>query len=158
MQKYSQLTSNRGVFTSPGLPNVELNISSFSLPAIAIPVAQSPTTLTDIKEPATKADFEPLDITFILDEDMKTWFEIYSWMNRIAPFKSLDSYSYDERFFDGTIIINNSNNNPIMRIKFYNMFPTNLSPVEFTEEDSEAVIKTCNVTFEYFYYEVEIIG
>ena len=54
---------------------------------------------------------------------------------------------------DGTLLILSSHNNVTKEIVFRDLFPTNLSSVEFSTQQTEVEYLQADVTFKYTYFE-----
>ena len=69
--------------------------------------------------------------------------------NQNKATKSLESYS------DATLTVLSSLNNPILRVKFYNLFPISLSDIMFDSAQSADDIITADATFIFDYFDFE---
>jgi len=132
------------------------NIVSFSLPAItnneiATPYMNMPGF--SVSETTSK---EPLAISFICDEDMTAYEEIYNWMNdNNNPNKdSNDQNASLIDFKDITINIKSSHNNLNKQLHFKDAFPTSLGGVDFNiQAEGEPVYAVFQVSFRYDTFE-----
>lgn len=138
---------------------------SVRLPGVSMGQAPYNTPLLDIQAPGNKLSFNPFSVNFIVDEELVGWQRIYEWFNSMASPKgleyrkslsqkqneykagNLDSYS------DATLTIISALNNPIVRVQFYNVFPTSLSDIDFDTTQSAENIITSEVSFVYDYFE-----
>ena len=76
---YFRLTFSRGT------SQFELMCQRVTLPGLSIGETKQPTTLgTTIPIPTLAANFEPLKVDFIVDNDLTNWKSIYSWMRNIS--------------------------------------------------------------------------
>ena len=55
---------------------------------------------------------------------------------------------------DGTLIIYNSNFNPVASVSFTGMFPVSLSTIEFDAKATDVEYVTASVTFKYTHYTI----
>lgn len=133
------------------------------IPGLSLPIMEQPTPFLDIPRPAQKLDWEPLTLTFKVDEDFANYLEIFNWIIGMGFPDNFDQYKklvgptgrqtpvpgYDGVFSDGTLTVLDSDNNPNIEVKFIEMFPTSLSRLDLnnTVNDTERV--DCTVTFQY---------
>ena len=161
------LHSNKFKLGFSRLPNVQYFCQSVSVPGISMSEAFQPTPFLDLYAPGDKAVYDVLVATFIIDEDLKTWKEIHDWIRGMTfpenfeEYKNLDKLSkyYGKpnapQYSDATLTLLSSNNNPIHRFKFYDVFPTSISSFIVNTQDSPENILTADVTFRFSYYDIE---
>ena len=155
-------------------------VQKISVPALSIQAANSNTPFVNIPYPGDHMSFGELAVEFKVDEGMRNWFEIFSWMQGIAfpenqaqygalkrgKLKNLDGETRSaitprfngDIYGQGVLMINSSANNPGVVIKFVDLHPTNLSEAVFDTTDSEVTYVTCTASFRYDYFTVEKVG
>lgn len=148
------LSSNRVLLNIEKFKNLSIQAQSTNIPSLNITETIRATPRVDIPIPGDKIEFEDLSIEFLVDENLEAWKEVHNWMIGIASPQNSSQYKADEQVCDGTLHIYSSHNNEIMKFQFYDMWPTNLSTIDFTEEDSETVVKKATATFKYLLYTV----
>jgi hypothetical protein len=97
-----------------------------------------------------------------VDEDMKSWIEIFWWMYQLGNPISFNkrgnlkdnAIGIDAVVADATLQIKTNSNNPNLKINFYGLYPTDLGEIQFTSTEGQE-FQTCAVTFNYTYYELE---
>jgi hypothetical protein len=108
--------------------------------------------------PGTKLDYSPLDIEFIVDEEMQTWKNMYNWFISIADPDGFEKRTVkeelqrSEHFSDATLTILSNLNNPLLRIQFRNLFPVSMGDINFDTKLSADTIITARATFRYQSY------
>ena len=124
------------------------------------------TPMIDIPIAGNKLMFNPLVMSFAVDEDLDSWFQIQQWFQAIAAPSSLqkraqlsasqNTYKASEltSYSDATLTIMSALNNPIRRIQFYNAFPVSLTDISFDTKSSADTIITAEATFMYEYFEI----
>lgn len=149
------------------LPNVvywcqETELPGINLPDTAIQVSPFVTRYT----PGDKLEYEPLSLSFQVDELLQNWLEIHNWMRALG--KPTD---YAERrslaiqggikgtrtnldYSDATIVVLSAKNNPTYEIQYKDCWPTQLTPIKWSAADSANDIITAQVTFRYLYYDI----
>lgn len=117
-----------------------------------------------------KMIYEPFTMSFLVNEDMGNWMEIYDWMRSFTIYdeklepRTLDDLKTSSNKagdpsdyqVDGTLIILNSNSRPQASVTFKDIFPSNLGELDLNATDGDATNVTCTVTFQYRDYSVEI--
>ena len=155
------------------IPKTTWFCTSAAIPGISLGEAQFPTPIHDIFLVGDKLTFENLNITFIVDEELQNYRELWDWLvgmgapkeqsQWLAELKKGDSsvrkkggsYAESNFYSDATLIIYNSKNIPKVEVKFTDMFPTSLSALEYTQEATDVEYFKASATFRYMYYEFE---
>ena len=146
------------------MPHVNWFIQEVSLPGISIVEVEQPNPLGWAYQPGEKLTYDPLNITFKVDEDLKTWQELQNWMVGIGSPREFGEYKTNLRrgqdaiISDATLIIMDSNMNANFEILFHDLFPTTLSELQFITTDSEIDYITVSATFRYLNYEFRAIS
>ena len=166
------------------LPKTTWFCTAANIPGISLGEAQYPTPMTDIMLTGDKLTFETLTITFIVDEELQNYRELWDWMVGIGAPKSHDQWTsvlsegdgavrqfgaddadprtkstYEESnlYSDATLIVYNSKNMAKVNVQFKNMFPTSLSALEYSQELTDVEYFHATATFRYLYYEFETV-
>ena len=127
------------------------SIVSFSLPAITNNEIKTPYLNSPGFSVSETTSKEPLAISFICDEDMTAYEEVYNWMNdNNNPNKGTGLID----FKDITINIKSSHNNLNKQLHFKDAFPTSLGSVDFNiQTEGEPVYAVFQVSFRYDTFE-----
>ena len=151
------------------VPNIQYFCQSVGIPGISLSEIPQTTPFVDLFVPGEKAIYDMLNVTFLIDEEMKSWIEIHDWiramtfpteyeeyqrlgqLNRNVSLKVTDKPQYS----DATITIFSSSNTPYYRFKFYDCFPTSVSSFVMAATDSPEDAMTADATFRYSYYNIE---
>jgi len=140
------------------LPTVQYFCQEVNLPGLNFGEIRQPTRFIDVKHPASMLNFEQLDVSFIVDEDLANWREVYDWMRSIVNIENTNEYvSPADQYSDATLILLNSAMRENVRIKFKNCFPTNLTGLRFITTPSEVEPQIASMTITFDSYEVEKI-
>ena len=151
-------------------PKVDFYCNAANLPAISLGVAEQPSYLRNIPVPGDKMQFADLQISFMVDEHMENYLELYKWITNLGFPESLDQYAslresknllpdndpsdtFNERS-DATLIILSSDFNPTVKVKFRDLFPTELSGVPFDSKAEQQEYYTATATFKYTMFDV----
>ena len=160
----SFLSNNKFEFKINRLPNTVFFVQSVNLPTITLGNTTVASPYVTINRPSNLLTFEPLTINYIMDENMAVWFEIYDWIKALGNPTSLDKLgnlsisptTQNSITSDAALIIKTNANNPNIIVNFKDIFPTDLSGVQFSTIDSQEFL-TSSITFQYTYYTIEKI-
>ena len=160
------------------IPNTEYFIQEVNLPGIAFSGdAVLNTRFTSLNMMGDTVNYEPLEISFSVQENLSNWREIHDWMVGIgfpentAQFADAISDATATRTSvpsrtanvstlqsDATLMIMTNKNNPTVKVNFKNVYPTSLSGVSFDTKDTDAQNLTATMTMNYDYYNLEVLG
>ena len=154
--------------------NVQYFCQSVSVPGISMSEVPQTTPFVDLYRPGEKAIYDLLNVTFIVDEQLKAWLEIHDWIRAMTFPTNFKEYQdlgllskqagirqelgIGAQYSDATVTILSSANNPTHRFKFYEVFPTTLSTFVMSASDTPDSIITADATFRYSYYDVDIVS
>lgn len=151
------LANNRFQFFLKRCPTLTHFCQRVSIPSIGFGISiQANPTGIDIKRPGTQYAFEDISVSFLIDENMKNWLEIYNWMTSIGIFTSCNEMLLeDQKISQAYLYVTNSAYVPILSVVFHNIFPVYLSGVNFdsTIADTDPII--ANATFSFTHYEIK---
>ena len=161
-------------FTVVKAPKVGFFGTQINVPTINLPEATQPTYLKDIPRAGDKMSFEDLTLTFMVDEDLVNFMEIQNWMRGLGYPESLQEIyrwqnkstevdypnSYRDEgglnlFSDGTLLIYNSQQTPHMKVTFKDLWPSNLTLLQFDSQLTTEQFLRASVTFKYTIYNIE---
>ena len=86
----SFLANNKYQFVIDRLPNFTFFVQGINMPSLTMNPVQTNTPYTQLYQPANQLTYEQLQVTYVIDEDMQSWFEIYNWMTNLGNPTSLD--------------------------------------------------------------------
>ena len=173
-----QEVSNRNFLSIVGFkfllnrcPKVDFYCNTANIPEVILGTAVQRTYLKDIPVPGDKLQYGDLNITFMVDEDMENYLQIYQWItslgfpesisqfselkdtDRLLPEKPVAGDHFNERS-DATLMILNSDYNPSVKIKFKDVFPVSLSAVPFNVTAEAQQYYTATASFRYTIFDV----
>lgn len=155
-------------------PKVSFFGTRINVPAIDLGVAVQPNYLNDIPRAGDKMQFGDLTLEFLVDEGLENYMEIQKWMRGLGFPESLDEiYKWQEQtetydypssnyqregelnlYSDGTLTIYNSAQQPSFKIVFENLFPVNLTLLQFDAQVTDETAISASVTFKYTIYNI----
>ena len=162
------------------LPKTTWFCTAANIPGITLGEAQYATPMSDVILSGDKLTFETLNITFIVDEELQNYRELWDWIvgmgspinhsqwettlakgdGAVRTFGTSDAdprtkstYEESNLYSDATLIVYSSKNQPKVNVQFKNMFPTSLSSLEYSQESTDVEYFKATATFRYLYYE-----
>jgi len=151
-------------------PNTNYFVQNVRLPTLSLGQFDLEDPFVKLPTPGTKLSYEPLDITFMVDEDMSNYLEIYDWLSGLGFPESYDQYSNfvgknsststtnsASEFSDGTLLILSSHQNVNIKVVFRDMFPISLTDLSFDSTLTDVEYLKATVTFRYMLYTIEKI-
>ena len=167
------------------LPKVQYFTVSANVPGITLGDATYATPLKDIPLPGEKLTYDDLNITFIVDENLENYIEMHTWLTGIGfpkdrsqfrDFRSTTSNmststkgtskdigdvkaSTPELAMtsDAVMTILTNKNNPVVECRFRDVFPTSLSGLTYSQNQTDVEYLTAEVNFKYTIYEIHTL-
>ena len=116
-----------------------------------------PTPFMAVKNPS-KLDFDELSITFVIDEDMNNWLEIFNWMRSSTNVENYEEFrSPNTHLSTANLIILNSAKNPKINVTFEGLYPRTLGSIDFSTTLVDPEPFQCTATFAYRNYNIELM-
>lgn len=147
---YTQLNvakSTSFIFTITNRKALSLRIQNATVGSVNLGAAPFPTRIADILVPGNKIDFGPMNLRFLVSENLTEWFEIYKWMVEIT--KTDDSHIESTEMGELTIL--DSQNKEIMRVIYHGIFPLTLGELTYSVVDDEvSLVADLTVQFDKF--------
>ena len=166
------------------LPKVEYFCTAANIPGVTLPTRIQQTPLVDIPMPGDKLDFADLEMSFLVDENLENYQEIFGWLSGLGfptdrkQYRDLVGAGAD-RFptsngadlttdagkvkygaidqgailSDATLTILTSKNNPVTEVRFFDVYPTALSGLNYSQQATDVDYLQATVTFKYRQYE-----
>ena len=167
-QNTNYLQPSKFLLTFDRLGDVQYFCQTVNIPGVNLGQAPFNTPLLDVFVPDRKMIYNPLSIHFTIDESLNGWQQLHAWFRSIASPTSFDernrltslqnaskTSSSLNSYSDATLTILSALNNPILRVKFYNVFPITLSDVIFDTTQSADDIVTADAVFTFDYFDFE---
>ena len=156
------------------LPNTKYFSTGVNVPSVSVAEVQQPTNLgRNVLIPGDKINFGEITVTFIVDENMENWTELYTWMSQITSSTDPDKYrslvganrranepydgsgDYDAVYSDMTIVVTTAANNPNRYIRIEGAFPTSLGEITMdTTVAGGLSYVTCTASFQFTTFEI----
>lgn len=141
------------------LPNVQFFTQRTTIPSVSASPVPHPTPFNQVFETGDRLNYADLSFSFIIDEDMSNYIEVFNWIKGLSFPENFDQYKRIENSADGlrtdiSIKVLNSHKNPTVQIDYYDCFPTDLSDVLLDTTQTDVTYPEATVTFRYNYFEI----
>ena len=165
-----QSTKFRLIFNN--LPGITYFCQTINLPGVSLSEVPRNTPFVDLYVPGEKLMYDTLNITFLVDEDLRAWEQLHDWIRALTFPTDFKEYAELPRitggafrqypktqpqYSDAMFTSYTNKNNPNIRFQFKDVFPTTLSPILFNAADTADNIITADATFRFSYYNIERI-
>lgn len=140
-------------------PNLEYFVQSVDHPSVSLPIASvGYRRIVDVAQIGDKLEFSEVTFDIMLDEEMRSYEEMYGWMtrlveNNIVP-QTAKSSTLPASAVDISLIILNSANIQQKRISYKDAFPTNLGNIRMESTSADTQVLILPVSFHYSYFEL----
>ena len=177
---YSSPTQFR--FLINQLPKVQYFTVAANIPGLTLGDTTFATPLKDIPLMGDKLTYDDLTLTFIVDENLENYIEMHNWLTGIgfpkdrsqfSTFRSTTSNtpvttvgtsddigdvkpttSDRPMFSDSVLTILTNKNNPVVECRFSDCFPTSISGLDYSQNQTDVEYLTAEVNFKYKIYEL----
>ena len=146
-------------------PHLTWFCQSVNVPGISIQAIEMVNPFANIPYAGNNVTFDELSVTFIVDEHLKNWIEIY---DRIIAMGLAEGYEKHRilkasntlqprggGFSTVVLTVLTSGMNPQMEFHFYDAFPISISALEFDSSAADVEYFTATASFRYVNYEVK---
>jgi len=159
---YLQPTSFKLVLDRKNYPNLEFFCQNITHPGMLLSAVEVPyKKIAGVPMPGDTLTFNELSANIILDEDMRGYTEMYSWIRRNLDTNvrnPLDRLADNPpHFADITLHILSSHNNTTKQIQYRECVPTSLGDIQFESTSTGDSFITFNASFRFMYFELKSI-
>ena len=156
------------------LPNTKYFATGVNIPSVSVGETLQPTRLgANVKLPGDKIQFGEITITFIVDENMENWTELYNWMEGITASTDTEKYrllvgankredqpqdnsgDFDQLHSDMTIVVTTAANNPNRYVRIQDAYPSSLGEIAMDTTVAGGIsYVTCTASFQFTSFEI----
>ncbi len=141
-------------------PKVPYFSQSANIPGMGLNTVEQPTMLgRPIPWDAHGLNYEPFNLTFLVDENLENYLIIHNWMKGISGGDATwERGDYENEFLprcDGSLAVMNSNMTTNFFINFKDLFPVSLNALEFNATIDGTEYATASVEFRYTAFEIQ---
>ena len=142
-----------------------------NIPGISINQVEQPTIMgRTIPWDSHGINYEPLNLQFLIDEDLENYLILHNWMRGMATGRTLAERTFledrsEEKMDTGKILTNvrsdgslavlNSNFQTNFFVTFENMFPVSLSALDFNATIDGTEYAVAQASFRYDLYDIQ---
>lgn len=145
------------------LPGVNFTVQSVNIPGMSLSPVYQANPLVKIPKMGDHIDYEPLEITFKIDEELDNYLQLHNWIrglgfpenynefavqNNQSKISGLGSYS------DASLMIRNSERNINFEIVYQDAHPISLSSVFFDTRNMDVDYVSATATFVYSHFNI----
>lgn len=165
MSEYLRQPANKNFLSPLGfkfqinkLPDTNFFVQSVTIPGVNVGYIDRPSPFAKIPTVGDQMTFEDLSVTFRVNETMSNYIEIFNWLVGIGFPNNFEQRAAIQRkplgsglglYSDAVLTILSSAMNPIVEIKYIDVFPVSISPItmDSTLEDVQYVEATATFRF-----------
>ena len=161
-------------FVIDRLRGVDFFCQSANIPSISLGPAVTPTRLNKLNNPGDEIQYEDLYLRFLVDENMKNWYQAANWMREIGTPFSTEEFKFDRGDIrsinkreatveyatannqwtcDCSLFVLSSNYRIVSEIIFRDAWPTQLSTLNFDASAPDVTYFTAELALKYNYYD-----
>ena len=166
------------------LPIVEFFVQTANIPGINLGTATVPSPLYDYPVPGDKIQYQTLDLSFLVDENLNNYKELHDWISGLGfpsnhqqfadlqatgadrfPGSTASSVAMGSKrtpaplaeggiYSDATLTVLNSKNIAKTEIRFKNVYPTSLGSLSYDIKASDVDYLQVQASFNYLHYDI----
>jgi len=165
------------------LPLVEFTIQTANIPGISLGSTEMPTPLKEVSMPGDKVNYQSLDVSFLVDENLNNYKELHDWIIGLGFPQDYRQFSDvlgtgADRFpgstsssaatgtsikqplseggiySDATLTVLSSKNIAKTEIRFQNVYPTSLGSLSYDIKAGDVDYLQVQASFNYMYYDI----
>lgn len=151
------LQSTKFMLNFARIPDTTFFCQSVALPGLNLSEVIQETPFVTQYRHGDKLQYDPLTVTFLIDEYMNSWKNIHDWLRGMGKIKFPEYKKLKTEFgiySDASLTILSGKNNPVIRFSYFNCFPTSLSAVNFSATDDGGQTITADATFRFDYFDI----
>ena len=171
-------------FKMAKLPKVEFFVQTANIPGISLGEATVTTPLYDYPVPGDTVQYQTLDLSFLVDENLNNYKELHDWISGLGfpknhqQFADLQAAGADRfpgstasssaigskrtsaplaeggTYSDATLTVLNSKNIAKTEIRFTNVYPISLGSLSYNVQASDVDYIQVQASFNYLNYDI----
>ena len=83
-QNTNPLQPTKFLLTFSRIPTAQYFCQEVNIPSVSLGEVDRVTPFLDMYSPGTKLKYDPLDVTFIIDEELRSWRDMYNWFISVS--------------------------------------------------------------------------
>lgn len=153
--KFNLSRVQNAVFTIEMEKDISYFLTSFNLPGLSIGTIPLANPFKEHVEPGGTLIYEELSVTCLVNENFDNWKSSIEWLKTASTgftFSTTNEGKMVRR--SGSIVLLTNNGNRFGDIGIINMFPINISSVDFDMQNAEPTPLTFTMTLQFESYKV----
>ena len=155
---YKEQPSNRNFLNPIGyllklekFEGVDFFCQAANVPDVSMPTTEVASPFRNLPfVPGGGVTFGDFTLRFIVDEDLKNYYSIHSWMRDVGNADKMQrTTAEDDIYTGGQLHIVTSQYNPAFIVEFKDLFPVSLTNLQFDATISDVEYITAEVTFKH---------
>ena len=159
---YLQPTSFKLVIDRRNYPNLEFFCQNVTHPGMLMSSVEGPfRRVAGVPVPGDTLTFNELNTNIILDENLTSYNEMFSWIRRLLQTNmgkggrgNIQSDVDAPTYSDITLSILSSHNNLTKQVRYIDCIPTSLGDIQFQSTSGGSDFITFNASFRFNYFEL----
>ena len=140
------------------LPHVEYFATEVSIPGLTSNPVTEGSPFSTIYRPGDRVEFGTLDVTFLVDEDLKNYQEIFSWMIGMTYPENFSQYANliegEGLYSDATVLTQDGSKTSNVEFKFKDLFPISLGSIPMNQQEEDVTYAPATVSFQINSYSI----
>ena len=151
-------------FSIKRMPTVQYYVQSINIPSISSGFTEQATPFRNTYRHGDKLTYDDLFLTIVVDENLTSYMETYSWLKALTKPEEFDQYKGllgadgDGLYSDATLTVLNSSKKPNIEISFSDMFPISIGAITMNTSSGDVPVITCDLTFKYNSFKIKSPG
>ena len=155
---YKEQPSNRNFLNPIGyilklekFAGVDFFCQAANVPDVSMPTTEVASRFRNLPiYPGGGVTFGDFSVRFIVDEELKNYYSIHSWMRDVGNADQMPRTTpEDDIYTNGQLHIVTSSYNPAFVVEFVDLFPVALSNLQFDATINDVEYITAEVTFKH---------
>ena len=172
-QTQNTLYANHFKFEIERLPDLSFFVQSASIPSVSTGLALQTNPFSTIHHPGDRLSYGTFEVTYLIDAKFKNYFSLYYWMKGFGfphDFEEVTRFRDKQRTLVGNVRANPidlektratmrvllpDTSAIVAEVLMEEVFPYEMSAVQFTSTDADAPVLTTTCTFSCSSFEVK---
>jgi len=141
------LLGSNFIMSCSDFPVMSSLATTVDFPSITLGEVDLAHGFSDIKAPGEKLSYTEIEVSFLIDENLDSWMEVYNFMEKTAG-NNVQERDRSALYTDITVtVLTNKKNSTGRLFTFQDAFPVSLSPLPFDSQTSSTDPIICVASF-----------
>jgi len=149
-------------FTLKRAPNLNFFVQRINIPGVALPKVDTPNPLIKIPLSGDHLEYDELDVTFKVDENLQNYLEVHNWVRALgkpsfqeyATLANKAVYTGEGLKSDIVVTVLTSQKNSNYEFIFKDAFPISISSISFQSTDESVNYIEASARFVYTIFDI----